>query len=42
MPGVGFLQKIVNGFKLVIVFTNDFGFDVSLGYEFAFEFVLSQ
>ena len=35
MSGVGFLQKIVNGFKLLIVFADDFGFDVSLGYEFA-------
>ena len=35
MSGVGFLQKIVNSFKLLIAFADDFGFDVSLGYEFA-------
>ena len=33
-----FLQKKVIGFKLLIVFANDFCFDVSLSYEFAFEF----
>ena len=37
-----FFVKIVDGFKLVIVFANDLGFDISLGYEFAFEFALSQ
>ena len=35
MSGVSFLQKIVNSFKLLIVFADDFGFHVSLGYEFA-------
>ena len=34
----GFFEKIVNGLKPLIVFANGFGFDVSLGYEFAFEF----
>ena len=34
-----FFAKIVNGLKLLIVFANGFGFDVRLGYEFAFEFV---
>ena len=41
MSGVGFFEKkkkTVNGLKLLIVFAIDFGFDVSLGYEFAFEF----
>ena len=42
MSGVGFLQKIVNSFKLLFVFAKDFGFDVSLGYEFTYEFALSQ
>ena len=28
MSGVGFLQKMVNGFKLLIIFANDFGFHV--------------
>ena len=42
MSGVVFFcKKIVNGFKLLIVLPNDFGFDVSLGYKFAFEFALS-
>ena len=42
MSGVGFLQKIVNGFRLLIVFANDFSFDVSLGYEFTLGLALSQ
>ena len=44
MSGVSFFEKknTVNGLKLLIVFAIDFGFDVSLGYEFAFEFALSQ
>ena len=37
-----FLGKMVNSLKLLIVSANDFGFDVSSGYEFAFEFILSQ
>ena len=37
-----FLGKMVNSLKLLIVSANDFGFYVSLGYEFAYEFVLSQ
>ena len=43
MFGMGFFfEKIVNDLKLLTVFANDFSFDVSLGYEFAFEFALSQ
>ena len=42
MFGVGLLQKIVNSFRLLIVFANDFGFHVSVVYEFAFEFAVSQ
>ena len=38
----GFFAKIVNGLNPLIVFANGFGFDVSLGYEFAFELALSQ
>ena len=38
----GFFVKIVNTIKLMIVFANGFNFDVLLGYEFAFEFALSQ
>ena len=38
----GFFAKIVNGLKLLIAFANGFRFDVSLGYEFAFEFVLTR
>ena len=42
MSGVGLFAEIVNGLKLLIVFANGFGFNVSLGHEFAFEFALSQ
>ena len=42
MSGVGLFAEIVNGLKLLIVFANGFSFDFSLGYEFAFEFALSQ
>ena len=37
-----FFAKIISGLKLLIVFANGFGFDVSMGYEFTFEFALSQ
>ena len=40
--GGGIFAKVVNSLMLVIAFANDFGFDVSMGYEFAFEFALSQ
>ena len=42
MFGVGLFSDIVNGLKLLIVFASGFSFDVSLGYEFAFEFALNQ
>ena len=42
MSEVGFFAEIVNSLKLLIVVTNGFGFNVSLCYEFAFEFALSQ
>ena len=42
MSGVDFFRKIVNGLKLLIVFANGFGFDISLSYEFAVELALSQ
>ena len=37
-----FFVKIVDGLKLLIVFANDLGFDISLGYEFAFKLALNQ
>ena len=37
-----FFAKIVNVLKLLTVFANDLNFAVSFGYEFAFEFALSQ
>ena len=38
----GFFVRIVNYLMLLIAFANGFGSDVSLGYEFAFEFALNQ
>ena len=46
MSGVGFgffeKKEKKNSERLKVVLANDFGFVLSLGYEFAFEFALSQ